>query len=186
MNRWFRLLCASCTGVVMVLAGCGKSGSEQAATPAAASSTAAASHAGADTVATPMAAAELAAAQPVSRSCYLDMVNGKRDKHGFQIKRGESNRIVGWVVDGQKAAPAKFSLILKADSGASYALQGRTGGIRPDVAKAVGNPAATKAGFAVSTTLSDVKPGSYAGMTLVKSPDGDVLCDLHRSIRVDE
>lgn len=170
----------------MVLAGCGKSGSEQPATLAAASSAAATSHVGVDTIAAPMAASELAAAQPVSRSCYLDLVNGKRDKHGFDIKRGESNRIVGWVVDRQKAAPATFALVLKSESGLSYALQGRTGGIRPDVAKAVGNPAATKAGFAISSTLSDVEPGSYAAMTLVKSPDGDVLCDLHRSIRVDE
>lgn len=182
MNRWSRLLCASGTGVVMVLAGCGKSGSEQSATPATASSTAAASHAGVDTAATPMAAAELATAQPVTRSCYLDMVNGKRDKHGFDVKRGENNQIVGWVVDKQKATPAGFTLILSADQ--SYALQGRTGGIRPDVAKAVGNAAAGKAGFAIGTTLSDVKPGSYEAMTLVKSPDGDVLCDLHRTIRV--
>lgn len=186
MNRWPLLFCVSCAGVTLALAGCGKSDSEQPATPAPSSSAAASPRPAVDTPAVSMAATELAAARPVSRSCYLDMVNGKRDKQGFDVKRGESNRIVGWVVDGQKAAPAKFTLILKADSGVSYALQGRTGGIRPDVAKAVGNPAATKAGFAVSSTLSGVKPGAYAGMTLVKSPGGDVLCDLDRSIRVGE
>ena len=183
MNRRSLLYCASCVGAMLALSGCGKSEPAQP-VPAPAGSVAAAPRPAADVQAMLVVATELAAAQPVTRSCYLDMVNGKRDKSGFDVRRGESNQIVGWVVDKHKAAPAKFTLILKADQ--SYALQGRTGGVRPDVAKAVGSAAAGKAGFAVGTTLADVKPGSYEAMALVKSPDGDVLCDLHRSIRVAE
>lgn len=181
MNRWLLSCCTLCVGALLALSGCGKSEPAQPA-PAPASSAAAAARSATDVPAAPVSAAAWATAQPVTRSCYLDMVNGKRDKHGFDVKRGENNQIVGWVVDKQKATPAGFTLILSADQ--SYALQGRTGGIRPDVAKAVGNAEAGKAGFAIGTTLSDVKPGSYEAMTLVKSPDGDVLCDLHRNIRV--
>jgi hypothetical protein len=181
MNRRRLLCCTPCVGALRVLSGCGKSEPAQPA-PAPASSAAAAARSATDVRAAPVSAAAWATAQPVTRSCYLDMVNGKRDKHGFDVKRGENNQIVGWVVDKQKATPAGFTLILSAAQ--SYALQGRTGGIRPDVAKAVGNAEAGKAGFAIGTTLSDVKPGSYEAMTLVKSPDGDVLCDLHRNIRV--
>lgn len=182
MKRWALWCSAPILCVVLGLSGCGNSQSPAPEPSQHESRSEPGTVAVVDVPAVPIEASQYAGSAPTARSCYLDMVNEVRSKGSFEVTVGQPNKIVGWAVDQNKAAAANFTLVLKSDR--SYALPGHTGGIRPDVAKAVGNQAATTSGFAILTTFADVTPGTYEALIWVKSPNGNVLCDLQRSLRV--
>lgn len=197
MNYRHGMCVVIATGLILALSGCGKSASDQAGPKAGAGiDQPAAAQTGTDAAqrklanassqqvrATVLDATALDSARPTKGlRCYLDMVDGKRSKSGFYVGRGTQALFVGWVLDSHKAAPSAFTLVL--DGAQSYGLPGHTGGVRPDVAKAVGSEKATTSGFAVYSALGGVVPGTYEVMTMVASPEGDELCDLHRKIHV--
>ncbi|MGH9567321.1 MAG: hypothetical protein ACRD4I_15175, partial [Candidatus Angelobacter sp.] len=120
-----------------------------------------------------------------SRACALDDVNGKGSSDAFMVGTDRASSFRGWAVNGNNAAPASMTLILKGVQ-MSYGLSAMTGRSRPDVAKVLNSPAAGSAGYEFEGDLKRVPAGTYQALVWVKDSAGDTLCDTGKLVIVEK
>lgn len=162
---------------ILLLSGCGQSGRHASSGPASASPVPSAVSNTSDTLAPtpqPLPAAVLAAAKPTGQQCSFDS--------DPNMVVGKPNTLHGWFVgpSSQPAGAFSFVLVGKAD----FAIPAKTGVSRPDVGAYLGNPALSAAGFAFSSTLASIPPGTYDVQLLVQQGSSAYVCDAKREIIV--
>jgi hypothetical protein len=105
-------------------------------------------------------------------ACALDYINGVGAPHGT-LNTNAPVLLQGWIFDPNKQppqAPQDFVVALKGAK--TYAVEGRTGGPRPDVAAALANPSALNSGFDLTVGAAVVPPGTYDALLFIKDKDG--------------
>lgn len=127
----------------------------------------------------PIEEAVLAAAKPYAH-CAFAAVEGVRAGPTAKVKRSTPANLSGWVTDDKKQAPGEFSIILRGPK--SYAAAIELGVDRPDVAKALGSPAAAKSGYSRYVDFGSVPAGTYQLAALVKTDAGQGICALNHAL----
>lgn len=161
---------------LVLLAGCGRQDDEPAATMPAPPVAAA----DAGFVVTALPQLDPAA---VAR-CSIDKVDGQPKQQVPHASTGGTVLVEGWVADAALEVPAGFSVVL-AGAG-TYALAGKAGVAREDVASALGSTELSMSGFGVIGSLAQVPAGEYAIDLLVAHGDGrHSLCATGVRLAVD-
>lgn len=108
-------------------------------------------------------------------TCHLDAINGVITKSAT-IAKVEPMTIGGWAVDDTTGTTPKPVIIrLTAGSQVFYAeTSDRVS--RPDVAKALNNPAFEQSGFNLTATLEAVPPGQYTLELLQPTASALLVC----------
>ena len=116
---------------------------------------------------------------PEAGNCSLDTINGQPVAAAVPgLRLGQAVTFVGWAGDADGQVPGTARLVLSGAAG-TYAADATMGGRRPDVAKALGQPALIKSGLTVSTTLPNT-PGNYSVSVVMGNPsDGRCLFDVN-------
>lgn len=117
-------------------------------------------------------------AQP-GGNCALDAINGARLANA-SLPSGSDALFGGWAVDAAKQLPADALFVLKGTQ-SSYAVPLVTGGLRPDVARSLGNQALESAGFNLPVRLSKVAADTY-GLFIVYDRAASDFCALKTSL----
>ncbi len=165
----------------VALAGCGNSGHPQASGVAGEESQGvpvAASPAG---DIHPMDASVLASAKSTGQPCSLDSIDGNYAKQ-VHVTADTPHVFRGWLLDASRKPAGKFSLVLEGKQ--DFAIPATTGVSRPDVGAYLKNPALGTAGFAFSSALESVSPGTYDVKLLVHQGSSAYVCDAKRKIVV--
>jgi hypothetical protein len=114
--------------------------------------------------------------------CALDTIDGVTLTSVTNIELGHAFVLGGWVAASNKQAPMQFTLVLKGPI--VYGLDAYTGIPRPDVARALSSSMAGTAGFSIKSALSDLSEGTYEVLALIKSQNGNELCETGREFVV--
>lgn len=118
---------------------------------------------------------------PAGGSCALDSIAGK-PAQGAQIKKGDVVMFAGWMGDAQGQVPAKALLVFKGAEG-SYSLPLTGGGLRSDVAAALGLPGLGTSGYNQDGSVADVAAGAYS-LSIVHGGDTPVACALNVTVTI--
>ena len=114
-------------------------------------------------------------------NCALDSIDGK-PSNGASLKAGTTIRFAGWMGDAQVNVPTQALLVLQGEA-KSYSVGIVGGGLRPDVATALGAPGLANAGYNSDVTLADVAPGLYK-VSIANTGAAQQSCDLKVSISI--
>lgn|GEM_PF-2618193 len=115
--------------------------------------------------------------------CSLDTVNYQLITVSAPVTAGAPISLAGWLADDEGKAPSTFRLVLKGPE--VFQVDGRTGGKRPDVAKALHSALAESSGFNFTATLpDDLPPGNYRVLMELKSDGLEEMCDTKKSINM--
>lgn len=161
---------------VLLLAGCGQSGQPGtiAAPPASNAPTAPEGPVSPAPKPEPMSASVLASAKPTGQQCSFDS--------DPNVTIGKQNTLRGWFLDPSKQPAGAFTFVLVGEH--DFAISAKTGVLRADVGAYLGDPALSSAGYAFSSTLESVPPGTYGVRLLVEQGNSAYVCDVKQKIVV--
>jgi hypothetical protein len=117
-------------------------------------------------------------------ACYIDVINSAAPARLLSVDRQGGARILGWAANTDDRVVAEQVYIkLSSTAGVHYWAKAHQY-VRPDVAKAFGNPALSNSGFTVSADLRSMTPGVY-GVKIVLLNGGYAReCDSNRELNV--
>ena len=105
--------------------------------------------------------------------CSLDLIAGKSVVPGpVSIADGSDILFQGWISNPELQSPGTIAVILSGER--AYAIRGRAGGDRPDVAKILKADGLAKSGYNVNTKLVGVSPGEYS-ISLIQDWNGTTI-----------
>lgn len=128
--------------------------------------------------------AKLAAASSDATSlCAVDKAYVVKEQPTTTFRTSDTITLSGWILNPKRQAPESFALLLVGES-RSYAIQGRAGKNRRDVARVHKSRAAKLSGFQISAELAGVAPGEY-GISLVQDTNDKLTtCTTKRRITI--
>ncbi len=96
----------------------------------------------------------------VSNKCWLDLINGSKEK--VVAPKTSSVDFRGWAVDSNSnTTPPTLNLILTSKNGQAFVFENATRNARPDVVKAFNQNAYLQSGFQIAAEVSNLEKGTY-------------------------
>jgi arabinofuranosyltransferase len=118
--------------------------------------------------------------KPTETLCIFDKVNGQPARGGANTISPYRFTVSGWAV-AAGVTPGKIGLLLESAQGRFISPARRT--LRADVAKHLGRPEVTEAGFEAEATLLDLKAGEHYTLSLLQyQGDETISCTLPDTI----
>jgi hypothetical protein len=117
-------------------------------------------------------------------ACYIDLINSATPARLISVDRQRGARILGWAANtDDRVAGEQVYIELSSTAGMRYWAKAHQYA-RPDVAKALGNPALSDSGFTVSADLRSVVPSVYRLRIVLLNGGYARECDSNRELNI--
>lgn len=119
--------------------------------------------------------------------CALDQitVNGvPTSKREVSVHEVGLLGFTGWIADGNRTAPPRFTIELVGHDKKGYALEASTGLTRPDVAHALQSDFALDSGYSIIAQTNNISPGSYQIVLVTPTSSHTDVCDTRQTLKL--
>lgn len=132
----------------------------------------------------PLDVLQLATVSSTKAPCSIDLIAGQAvGEQPIAVVAGANVLFQGWISTPGLQSPDAFAVVL-AGSAQAYAILGKAGADRPDVARILKQEGLAKSGFNVNSKFDGVAPGEYTVSFIQDDNGATVQCPTKARIVV--